>query len=154
MTDFRATLQTALATIPAAKRLMGLDLGTKTIGVATSDRTRQIATPQETIKRTKFTPDVNRLLEIAIRDDTGLIILGLPINMDGSEGPRAQATRAFARNMARLTPIPVAFWDERLSTVAVERVLLEADASRAKRAEVVDKLAAAYILQSALDAIR
>jgi putative holliday junction resolvase len=154
MTDFRATLQTALATIPAAKRLMGLDLGTKTIGVATSDRTRQIATPQETIKRTKFTPDVNRLLEIAIRDDTGLIILGLPINMDGSEGPRAQATRAFARNMARLTPIPVLFWDERLSTVAVERVLLEADASRAKRAEVVDKLAAAYILQSALDAIR
>lgn len=153
MTNFRNLLHTALQNLTPEKRLMGLDLGTKTIGVATCDRTRQIATPQETVRRTKFTPDVNRLLEIAVRDDVGLIVLGLPINMDGTEGSRAQATRAFARNMLRLTPIPVIFWDERLSTVAVERVLLEGDASRAKRAEVIDKLAAAYILQSALDAM-
>lgn len=154
MSDLLDAIQTALAAIPASRRIMGLDLGTKTIGVATSDRTRQIATPQETIARTKFTADAERLMAIAARDDIGLIIIGLPRNMDGSEGPRAQSARAFARNLARLTPIPAAFWDERLSTVAVERVLLEADASRAKRDQVVDKLAAAYILQAVLDAIR
>ncbi len=133
---------------------MGLDLGTTTIGVATSDLTRQIATPVTTINRTKFTPDAAELLAIAARENVGVIVLGLPINMDGSEGPRAQATRAFARNLARLTSLAIVFWDERLSTVAVERMLIQADASRAKRGKVIDKLAAAYILQAALDALR
>ena len=133
---------------------MGLDLGTTTIGVATSDLTRQIATPVTTINRTKFTPDAAELLAIAARENVGVIVLGLPINMDGSEGPRAQATRAFARNLARLTSLAIVFWDERLSTAAVERMLIQADASRAKRGKVIDKLAAAYILQAALDALR
>lgn len=132
---------------------MGLDLGTKTIGVATSDLTRQIATPVETITRTKFTADAERLIAIAKRETVGLIILGLPVNMDGSEGPRAQSARAFARNLARLTPIPVVFRDERLSTAAVEKMLIAADTSRARRDEVVDKLAAAWILQGALDSL-
>lgn len=134
-------------------RLMGLDLGSKTIGVATSDLTRRIATPVETVARKKFTDDANRLIAIAARENVGVIVLGLPINMDGSEGPRAQSTRAFARNFARLSPLPIVFWDERLSTAAVERMLIEADASRAKRDAVVDKLAAAWILQAALDAL-
>ena len=133
---------------------MGLDLGTTTIGVATSDLTRQIATPVTTINRTKFTPDAAELLAIAARENVGVIVLGLPINMDGSEGPRAQATRAFARNLARLTSLAIVFWDERLSTAAVERMLIQADTSRAKRGKVIDKLAAAYILQAALDALR
>ena len=133
---------------------MGLDLGTKTIGVATSDLTRQIATPVEVIARTKFTEDANRLIEIAGRENIGLFVLGLPVSMDGSEGPRAQSTRAFARNLARLTPIPIVYWDERLSTAAVERMLIQADTSRAKRDAVVDKLAAAWLLQSALDSLR
>ena len=133
---------------------MGLDLGTTPIGVATSDLTRQIATPVTTINRTKFTPDAAELLAIAAREHVGVIVLGLPINMDGSEGPRAQATRAFARNLARLTSLAIVFWDERLSTAAVERMLIQADASRAKRGKVIDKLAAAYILQAALDALR
>ena len=154
MTTLDAALKTAAAALPAATRLMGLDLGTKTIGVATSDLTRQIATPVEVIARKKFTEDANRLLAIAAREGIGLIVLGLPINMDGSEGPRAQSTRAFARNLARLTPIPIVFWDERLSTAAVERMLIEADTSRARRDEVVDKLAAAWLLQSALDSLR
>jgi putative holliday junction resolvase len=147
-------LQSALQHLPANSRLMGLDLGTTTIGVATSDLTRQIATPVTTIDRTKFTPDAAELLAIAARENVGVIVLGLPINMDGSEGPRAQATRAFARNLAKLTPLSIVYWDERLSTAAVERMLIQADASRAKRDKVIDKLAAAYILQAALDALR
>jgi putative holliday junction resolvase len=132
-------------------RLMGLDLGSKTIGVAISDVTRQIATPLETIARSKFSADAAQLLSIAAREKVAAIILGLPVNMDGSEGPRAQSTRAFARNLAKLSPLPLVFWDERLSTAAVERMLVDADRSRARRAEIVDKLAAAYILQGALD---
>ena len=147
-------LQSALEHLPGNSRLMGLDLGTTTIGVATSDLTRQIATPVTTINRTKFTPDAAELLAIAARENVGVIVLGLPINMDGSEGPRAQATRAFARNLARLTSLAIVFWDERLSTAAVERMLIQADTSRAKRGKVIDKLAAAYILQAALDALR
>jgi putative Holliday junction resolvase len=133
---------------------MGLDVGTKTIGIATSDLTRQIATPITTITRTKFTPDATELLAIAAKENVGVLVVGLPINMDGSEGPRAQATRAFARNLAKLTPLAIVFWDERLSTAAVERMLIDADTSRAKRDKVVDKLAAAWILQAALDALR
>ena len=154
MTTSDVPLKTAFATLPPKARLMGLDLGAKTIGVATSDMTRQIATPIEVITRKKFTEDANRLIEIAARENIGLFVLGPPVNMDGSEGPRAQSTRAFARNLARLTPIPIVFWDERLSTAAVERMLIQADASRAKRDQVVDKLAAAWLLQSALDSLR
>lgn len=133
------------------QRLMGLDLGTKTIGLAVSDITRRIASPLETLKRRKFQMDAAGLLALTQAHGVGGLIIGLPINMDGSEGPRAQSTRAFARNLAGLTPLPMAFWDERLSTAAVTRTLLEADATRRRRAEVVDKLAAAYILQGALD---
>ena len=147
-------LKTALENVPATARLMALDLGSKTIGVATSDRTRMIATPILTIARQKFSKDAEALLAIARRENIGLIVLGLPINMDGSEGPRVQSTRAFARNLSRLTTIPIVYWDERLSTAAVERMLIQADASRAKREAVVDKLAAAWILQSALDSLR
>ena len=146
-------LAQAVAAMAPGSRLMGLDLGTKTIGVATSDRTRQIATPVETVARTKFAIDAARVLELAERETIGLIVLGLPVNMDGSEGPRAQSTRAFARNLQRLTPIPIVYWDERLSSAAVERMLIGADATRARRAQVIDKLAAAYILQGALDSL-
>ena len=140
-----------LASIPPTGALAGLDLGTVTIGVAISDGLRNVATPVETIKRKKFGLDAARLLEIAkARQITG-IVLGLPRNMDGSEGPRAQSTRAFARNLERLTDLPITFWDERLSTVAAERALLEADTSRARRAEVIDHVAAGYILQGFLD---
>lgn len=134
--------------------VLGLDLGSKTIGVAISDITRRIASPITTIARKKFTEDARLLLAIAEERKAGLIVLGLPLNMDGSEGPRVQSTRAFARNLEKLTPIPITYWDERLSTAAVERMLIGADASRARRAEVVDKLAAAYILQSALDTLK
>ncbi|WP_421694968.1 Holliday junction resolvase RuvX [Aestuariivirga sp.] len=154
MAEADLSLREAIATIPAGKRLMGLDLGSKTIGVATSDRTRMIATPIETIARKKFTQDAERLLAIIAAENIGLIVLGLPINMDGTEGPRCQSTRAFARNFARLSPVPVVYWDERLSTAAVERMLIQADASRARREEVIDKLAAAWILQAALDSLR
>jgi putative Holliday junction resolvase len=135
----------------AGDRLLGLDVGTKTIGLALSDVMRQIATPLETIRRAKFAADAARLLQLAKEHGAGGLVLGLPVNLDGSEGPRAQSTRAFARNLAALTELPMAFWDERLSTAAAERVLLEADASRKRRAEVIDKMAAAYILQGALD---
>jgi putative Holliday junction resolvase len=142
--DFSAALKPMTA-------LMGLDLGTKTIGVAVSDTFRSISTPLETVRRKKFTTDVERLMElIAERNITG-IVLGLPFNMDGSEGPRCQSTRAFARNLARLTDVPITFWDERLSTVAAERALLEADTSRKRRSEVIDHVAAGYILQGLLD---
>jgi putative holliday junction resolvase len=145
------TLEDLAKRLGPGERLMGLDLGTKMIGIALSDVTRQIATPFETIRRTKFNADAARLLNLAAREMVAGIILGLPVNMDGSEGPRAQSTRAFARNFAKLSPLPVIFWDERLSTAAVERMLIEANRSRGRRGEIVDKLAAAYILQSALD---
>ncbi|WP_375262266.1 Holliday junction resolvase RuvX [Palleronia sp.] len=139
------------AALPPMRALMGLDFGTKTIGVAVSDRMRSVASGIETVRRKKFTQDAGRLVEIAQGREIGGIVLGLPRNMDGSEGPRAQSTRAFARNLSRLLDLPIGFWDERLSTVAAERALLEADTSRARRAEVVDQVAAAYILQGALD---
>jgi putative Holliday junction resolvase len=132
-------------------RLLGLDLGTKTIGIAVSDVTRRIATPLRTIKRTKFTVDAADLVQLAESEKALAFVLGLPINMDGTEGPRCQSTRAFARNLEKLTPVPILFWDERLSTAAVQRMLIADDRSRAQRAELVDKLAAAYILQGALD---
>ena len=154
MSTHLLALQSALEKLSQRSRLMGLDLGTKTIGIATSDLTRQIATPITTIARTKFTPDTTELLRIAARENVGVLVLGLPINMDGTEGPRAQATRAFARNLAKLTPLAIVFWDERLSTAAVERMLIEADTTRAKRDKVVDKLSATWILQAALDALR
>ncbi|QFU18073.1 Holliday junction resolvase RuvX [Microvirga thermotolerans] len=137
--------------LPARARLMGVDLGTKTIGLALSDVERRIATPLETIKRVKFTPDAQRLKALIDRYDVGGLVVGLPLNMDGTEGPRAQATRAFVRNLKPIYGGPILFWDERLSTLAVTRTLLDADASRARRAEAVDKMAAAYILQGALD---
>jgi putative holliday junction resolvase len=151
MTTLHEAGQAALAALPDHLRILGLDLGTKTIGLATADVVGQIATPRETIARSKFTVDAAALLSFATRENIGLLVLGLPLNMDGTEGPRCQATRAFVRNLSKLTALPVVFWDERLSTVAVNRVMLQADLSRAKRAENVDKLAAAYILQSFLD---
>lgn len=129
----------------------GLDLGEKTIGVAVSDRMLSVATPLETVGRKKFGLDAARLLEIAKGRDLGGFVLGLPRNMDGTEGPRCQSTRAFARNLERLTDLPIGFWDERLSTVAAERALLEADTSRKRRSEVIDHVAAGYILQGVLD---
>ena len=135
-------------------RLLGLDVGTKTIGLALSDVTRSIATPYETLRRAKFTADAKKIAEIVTKEGVGGLVIGLPINLDGSEGPRAQSTRAFARNLAVHVAVPMAFWDERLSTAAVERHLIEADASRKRRAEVIDRMAAAYILQGALDRLR
>lgn len=143
-----------VAALPRMRSVMGLDLGTKTIGVALSDRLWSVASPHETVQRRKFTLDAARLLEIAQAREVGGVILGLPRNMDGSEGPRCQSTRAFARNLERLTELPIGFWDERLSTVAAERALLEADASRKRRAEVIDSVAASYILQGVLDRMR
>lgn len=136
------------------QRLIGVDLGSKTIGLALSDVSLSIASPLETIRRTKFTADAERLIALAKQHDAGALVFGLPLNMDGTEGPRCQSTRAFIRNLEKLTDLPVAFWDERLSTMAVTRTLLDADASRARRAELVDKMAAAYILQGALDRLR
>ena len=146
-----ASAEEFAAALPSFGAICGLDLGTMTIGVAVSDSMRSVATPLETIKRKKFTLDAVRLLEIAKARDLKGIVLGLPMNMDGSEGPRCQATRAFARNLERLTDLPIAFWDERLSTVAAERALLEADTSRKRRDEVIDHVAAGYILQGLLD---
>lgn len=143
-----------LAHLPQSGKIMGLDLGTKTIGVAISDGLRMSATPLETIKRTKFGKDAEALEKLIANNNATAIVLGLPLNMDGSEGPRAQSTRAFARNLSARISLPIAFWDERLSTSAVTRTLIEADMSRAKRADVVDKLAASYILQGALDRLR
>jgi putative Holliday junction resolvase len=145
------SLTEAADLMPARGALIGIDLGTKTIGVAASDPDRRLAAPVETISRTRFGADAARLLALANERRAVGFVLGLPINMDGSEGPRAQATRAFARNLAGLTALPIALWDERLSTAAVERALIEADASRAKRKAVIDQHAAAYILQGALD---
>lgn len=143
-----------LATLPQSGKLMGLDLGTKTIGVAISDALRMAATPVETIKRAKFTADAERLLTLIAQNNVTGIVIGLPLNMDGSEGPKAQSARAFGRNFGQKTPLPIVFWDERMSTMAVTRTMIEADLSRARRAEVVDKLAASYILQGALERLR
>ena len=133
------------------QRLIGLDLGTKTIGLALSDVERRIASPFHTIRRTKFTRDVAELQEILGKNAVMALVIGLPLNMDGSEGPRAQSTRAFVRQAHPLLGLPFVFWDERLSTAAVTRALIDQDASRARRAEVVDRMAAAYILQGVLD---
>ncbi|MCA2012916.1 Holliday junction resolvase RuvX [Pararhodobacter sp. CCB-MM2] len=140
-----------VAALPPNGALAALDLGTKTIGVALSDLRRSVATPLETVKRKKFTLDAARLLEIAKARQVSGFILGLPLNMDGTEGPRCQSTRAFARNLSALTELPIGYWDERLSTVAAERALLAFDTSRAKRAEVIDHVAAGFILQGFLD---
>ena len=142
--DFRAAL-------PPMQAIAGLDLGEKTIGVAVSDTFLSVATPLETVRRKKFTLDAERLLEIIAARRLGGMVLGLPRNMDGSEGPRCQSTRAFARNLSRLSDVPIGFWDERLSTVAAEKALLEADTTRKRRAEVIDHVAASYILQGVLD---
>jgi putative Holliday junction resolvase len=135
-------------------RLLGLDVGTKTIGMALSDVTRSIATPYHTVRRTKFTEDAKVIQEAVEEHQVGALVIGLPINLDGSEGPRAQSTRAFARNLAARIEVPMVFWDERLSTAAVERHLIEAGASRKRRAQVIDRMAAAYILQGALDRLK
>lgn len=139
------------AALPPNRAIAGLDLGDKTIGVALSDLRRTVATPIEVIRREKFTVDAAKLLALLAARGAQGILLGLPLNMDGSVGPRVQSTQAFARNLARLTELPIGFWDERLSTVAAERALLEADASRQKRRAVIDQVAAGYILQGALD---
>jgi putative Holliday junction resolvase len=144
-------LTEAAALLPPRGALIGLDLGSKTIGVAASDPDRRLAATVETVSRTRFTLDAERLLALAGERRAVGFVLGLPLNMDGTEGPRAQATRAFARNFSKLTALPIALWDERLSTAAVERALIEADASRKKRKAVIDQHAAAYILQGALD---
>ena len=147
------TVEAFAAALPGGRALAGLDLGTKTIGVAVSDRRLSVATPLETIRRTKFTADAEAVLAICAKREIGGLVLGLPYNMDGSEGPRCQSTRAFARNLTRLTDLPIGYWDERLSTVAAERALLEADTTRKRRSEVIDHVAAGYILQGALDRI-
>ena len=130
-------------TLPRHARLMGVDLGSKTIGLAISDVERRIATPLETIRRVKFTPDAERLLQLFDTHQIAALVMGLPLNMDGSEGPRVQSTRSFVRSLTAMRPVPIVYWDERLSTAAVTRSLIEQDASRAKRAEVVDRMAAA-----------
>jgi len=142
------------AALPPGRGLAGIDLGDKTIGVAVSDRSRSVASPLRTIRREKFTADADRLLAILTARDIGGLVLGLPRNMDGTEGPRCQSTRAFARNLARLGDLPMTFWDERLSTVAAERALIEADLSRKRRGQVIDHVAAGYILQGMLDRLR
>jgi putative Holliday junction resolvase len=136
------------------QRLLGLDLGEKTIGLALSDTLLTVATPYETLRRGKFTADAATLAKIAEREGVGGLLVGLPLNMDGSDGPSAQSARAFARNFASRSALPIALWDERLSTAAVQRDMIAADASRKRRAASVDKIAAAYILQGALDALR
>ena len=143
------------ALLPQYAPLVGLDLGEKTVGVAVSDATRMIATPLELIRKTKFTDDANALFKLIDGRQAAGIVIGLPVNMDGTEGPRCQPSRAFGRNLLRLRDIPIAFWDERMSSMAVNRMLIdEADMNRARRAEVVDKAAAGWILQGALDRLR
>ena len=145
--------QLALMAAPG-RRLLGLDLGTKTIGLALSDVSRTIASALFTIERRKFTMDAKDLLAVVAEHDVAALVIGLPINLDGTEGPRAQSTRAFVRALAPLTDLPIVLWDERMSTQAAERTLLEADTSRRRRAEVIDKMAAAFILQGCLDRLR
>jgi len=150
-----AELRTLADSLAHRQRLLGLDVGKKTVGLALSDTSLTVASPLETIRRTKFAKDAERLKELADMHGVGGLVIGLPVNMDGSEGPRCQGVRQFARNLDARLPLPMAFWDERLSTAAVERMLIgEADASRKRRGELVDKLAAAYILQGVLDAVR
>lgn len=146
-----ASVEEFTAALPPNRAIAGLDLGDKTIGVALSDLRRQVATPIEVIRREKFTLDAAKLLALLEARGAAGIVLGLPLNMDGSIGPRVQATQAFARNLEKLTALPICYWDERLSTVAAERALLEADTSRKRRKEVIDQVAAGYILQGALD---
>ena len=141
------------AALPRNQRLLGLDLGEKTIGLALSDPGLSVASPVATIKRTKFTADANALLKLATERDVGGLVIGLPLNMDGSEGPRCQSTRQFAANLLKLKDLPILFWDERLSTMAVERAMIAHDVTRAKRDKVVDQAAAAFILQGMLDAL-
>ena len=148
------SIEQLAATLDGNARLLGLDLGTRTIGVALSDLRRTIASPAETIARKKFQADADRLVALIAEHSIAAIVLGLPLNMDGSEGPRCQSTRAFAANLTKRTECPIVFWDERLSTVAAERALIEADRSRARRKALVDKMAAAFILQGALDRLR
>src|SRR6201988_2316231 len=145
------SLADPIAVLPPRGALIGLDLGSKTIGVAASDPDRRIAAPVETISRQRFNLDARRILDLAAERRAAGLVLGLPINMDGSEGPRAQATRAFARNLARLTQLPIALWDERLSTAGVECEMFAGDVSRAKRKAVIDQIAPVFILQGALD---
>ncbi len=147
-------LEAFAAALPPGRRLIGIDVGTKTLGLALSDVSRMIASGFATIQRGKFTEDAKRLLALADEHKIAGFVLGLPTNLDGTEGPRAQGTRAFARNLAALTPLPLLLWDERMSTQAAERTLLEADASRRRRAEVIDKMAATIILQGVLDRMR
>jgi putative holliday junction resolvase len=142
------------ALLKPGERLLGLDVGTKTIGMALSDTTRMVATPLDTIRRTRFRDDVKRLLAEIDRHGVGGVIVGLPISLDGSEGPRAQGVRQFAKNLLAHRDLPLALWDERLSTAAVEREMIAADLTRKRRAEIIDKVAAAYILQGLLDRIR
>jgi putative Holliday junction resolvase len=142
------------AALPPRMAVLGLDVGTKTVGLAISDVTRTVATALRTLRRTKFGADAAALLALAAEREVAGFIIGLPVNSNGSEGPRAQSCRAFARNLGALTPLPIAFWDERLSTAAAERALLAADASRKRRAEVIDSVAAAFILQGALDRMK
>jgi putative holliday junction resolvase len=146
-----ASVEGFLAALTPNRAIAGLDLGDKTIGVAVSDLRRQVATPIEVIRREKFTIDASKLMALLEARGAFGIVLGLPLNMDGSVGPRVQATQAFARNLEKLTALPICYWDERLSTVAAERALLEADTSRKRRKEVIDQVAAGYILQGALD---
>ncbi len=140
--------------LPKGRRLIGLDVGTKTIGMALSDTTLLVATPLDTIRRTRFRDDAKRILAEIARHQVGGIVVGLPIGLDGREGPRAQGVRQVARNLLELIDLPLAFWDERLSTAAVEREMIAADLSRKRRAEIIDKVAAAYILQGLLDRLR
>jgi putative Holliday junction resolvase len=151
MPAFVANLVDVARHLPPRGALLGLDVGSKTIGIATSDAERRLATAVETIARKNFTADAQRLLELADERRCAGFVLGLPLNMNGSEGPRAQSVRAFARNLAKITELPIALWDERLSTAAVERELIAADVSRKKRAAVIDQHAAIFILQGALD---
>lgn len=148
------TFEQLAAAFGPAGALLGLDLGEKTIGVAVCDPARMVATPVETIRRKKFTPDAERLAMLAAERNVVGLIVGLPLNMDATEGPRVQSTRSFARNLASILPLPVAFWDERMSTLAMTRDLIALDASRAKRAEKIDAMAATFILQGAIDRIR
>ncbi|KQV34410.1 MULTISPECIES: Holliday junction resolvase RuvX [unclassified Rhizobium] len=145
------TIEDLAAQLQPGQAIAGLDLGTKTIGISVSDLGRRFATPREVIKRIKFGIDAEALLSVIEKEKIAACVIGLPVNMDGSEGPRVQATRAFVRNMGQKTDIPFVFWDERLSTVAAERVLIEMDVSRRKRAERIDSAAASFILQGALD---
>jgi putative Holliday junction resolvase len=140
--------------LPQGARLMGIDVGSKTLGLAISDVTRSIASALVTLRRSRFGPDAKRLLELAAEHGVAGFVVGLPLNLDGTSGPRVQATRAFARNLAKVTPLPILFWDERLSTAAAERMLIDADVTRRRRAAVIDKVAATLILQGALDRMR